>query len=336
MAGVAGLCILALGATAGCRHGDRTTSEEPPRVERMSSGDVDVTIIADPPRVRLDRDVLLTVHVEYPSDKIVQLPDLTDRVEGFVVNGSFDEEPLEAAGRTVLERHARLTPILAERYRLAPFAVQTRKQTDAEDDWNWFPTTPITFELARPQADAHADGIRTDLRPVWIYPSFKTVATGVAVALACLLALWLLWFALKHIQHRVRLHRMSPRERALEELKMLLRQDLIGKHRVKEFYLELTMIVRRYIERQHRVRAPEQTTQEFLAAAGQDPRFTPAVLERLKDFLEAADLVKFAAHRPTGTATDRAVETAQRYIETDAAESRSAKADDAIEGDTHV
>jgi hypothetical protein len=101
------------------------------------------------------------------------------------------------------------------------------------------------------------------------------------------------------------------------ELAALLKRDLIARGDPKEFYLELTMIVRRYIERSHGVRAPEQTTEEFLAAASWDPRFSREVLAKLREFLQAADLVKFAAHRPAPGAAERATDTARDYIETD-------------------
>ena len=103
-------------------------------------------------------------------------------------------------------------------------------------------------------------------------------------------------------------------QRTLAEL---LARDLVGQNRVKEFYVELTMVVRRYIERQHAVRAPEQTTEEFLAAAGRDRRFDAETVDRLKAFLEAADLVKFAAYRPPAGTTDTATSTAREYIEED-------------------
>jgi hypothetical protein len=113
---------------------------------------------------------------------------------------------------------------------------------------------------------------------------------------------------------------MSPRERALRELSALLAKDLIAHDQPKEFYLELTMIVRRYIERQHAIRAPEQTTEEFLVAVSQDSRFPPPVLMRLRAFLEAADLVKFATHRPAPESAREATGTAKEYIQTDASE----------------
>jgi hypothetical protein len=72
------------------------------------------------------------------------------------------------------------------------------------------------------------------------------------------------------------------------------------------------------------VRAPEQTTEEFLQAVSRDPRFGAEVLARLRAFLQSADMVKFAAYQPGDDKTRQAVETARGYIEQDAAGAEAA------------
>ena len=77
-----------------------------------------------------------------------------------------------------------------------------------------------------------------------------------------------------------------------------MRESDLATRDVKQFYVELTAIVRRYIERTKGIRAPEQTTQEFLLEISRRKDFPAEQSRRLKSFLEAADLVKFAAHQP--------------------------------------
>jgi hypothetical protein len=92
---------------------------------------------------------------------------------------------------------------------------------------------------------------------------------------------------------------------------------LPGKGQFKEFYFAITGIIRTYIERQHGIRAPELTTPEFLDAASQKPQFASEVVEKLKTFLESADLVKFAAWMPTTNAIENTIHTAQEYLRED-------------------
>ena len=67
------------------------------------------------------------------------------------------------------------------------------------------------------------------------------------------------------------------------------------------------MIVRRYIERSTGVRAPEQTTEEFLREVNDNNLFPHETNARLGAFLESADLVKFAGYQPdAGSALNKA------------------------------
>ena len=61
----------------------------------------------------------------------------------------------------------------------------------------------------------------------------------------------------------------------------------------------------------------ELTTEEFLKAVSSDNRFNIDTVKKLRDFLESADLVKFAAYNPESNAIDNSIRTARLYIETD-------------------
>ncbi len=309
-------CLAATLLLAGCGKPDAREVKPAPLVETISSGPVVLTMSAEPPLVRLDSDIFLTVKVESPSGVEVRLPPIEDRLTGFTLQGSFDRDPVKGASGIVKERSFRLSPALAEEYRIGPMAVTVvdgRKQPAEE---SWFATRPLQFESAPLAADDDSSE-RGIIGPVCVLPSFKTIVGWILTVLAAAAVCAGLWFLLRRIRRAVRLHRMSPRERALSELEELIARDLVGKRRVKDFYAELTMIVRRYIERAHKIRAPEQTTEEFLAAAAAYPGFNREVVHKLSDFLRSADLVKFAAFQPEPSAITRALDTARDYIRTD-------------------
>ena len=223
----------------------------------------------------------------------------------------FVEEPVtDKEGRTTSVTRWRLEPNpLAEgderrRYRLAPFVVTVGDGT--------FATAPVFF--APPSAreavsgDIEIDPSR-DLPPF----SWKLVgicAAAVAVALAVLAVAYLIF---RKIRTAVRVYRMSPVERAFYELDKLVQRDLPGQGLYKDFYVELTMVVRRYIRRQYGVRAPNLTTEEFLRAAVADPSFPQTSVTELKAFLESADLVKFAGLEATSEMAAGATGKARNY-----------------------
>lgn len=290
-----------------------------PLTESVSSGPVEITMSADPPIIRLDRDVFLTVRTRAPHDIEVRLPPLADRLTGFDLLGSFDRDPLFEGDHKIRERLFRLAPTLSSVYRIGPMAVIVTDTAVDPPEETWFATPPIVFETAAMFINGHDTSMRDIIGPVSVFPGIRTVG---AWALYALLAASLaagIWMLARKIRKAVRLRRMSPRDRALHELSELIAKDLVARNRIKDFYVELTMIVRRYIERAHKIRAPEQTTEEFLDNAILCPHFNKDVVQKLKDFLESADLVKFAAFRPDPEAIESALFTARDYITTDEA-----------------
>ncbi len=107
----------------------------------------------------------------------------------------------------------------------------------------------------------------------------------------------------------------DPKELALEELRILKKQMLIQKGFFEKFYVQLTQIVRLYIERRFQVNAPEQTTQEFLIEVLEKPIFKTEMKAHLEEFLKFADLVKFAKLHPMPIDCEKAESAAYGFIE---------------------
>ncbi len=288
------------------------------QVADLSRDGVGITIDAEPRAVDLARDFYVTVTLSTPSGVTAELPDLRDRFQGFRVAENFAEKPVsDKDGRTTTVSRWRLEPDpLARRYRLAPFAVQSGNGS--------FATSPVLFDS--PAAREAATG-EIEVDPTRDLPPFSWKLVGIcAAALAgLLLVLALLYFIFRKIRLAVRVHRMSPLERALYELDKLLKKGLPGRGFYKDFYVELTMVVRRYIERRYGVRAPNLTTDEFLRAAGADPAFPQTSVAELKAFLESADLVKFAGLEATPEMADGATGKARNYLTVDSGRKEDVK-----------
>lgn len=91
----------------------------------------------------------------------------------------------------------------------------------------------------------------------------------------------------------------TAHEIAYEQLMSLKERDYPGKGLIKEYYTDLSDIVRHYLENRFNLRAPEMTTEEFLEYV---KTFSDLVKEHkmfLKDFLSHCDMVKFAKYGPT-------------------------------------
>ena len=225
-----------------------------------------------------------------------------------------------ADGSTVQVANWRLVPEpCAKAYKIRPFVVKASPKLlsyQSDDGKFSFVGGPIAF--APPAArEPVTGGIETDPQKDLPPLSWKLVGF-IALGLLALAAVVVGLVALvRLIARKVKEHRMSPIERAWVELDRLLKKGLPGRGRYKDFYVELTMVVRRYIQRKYGIKAPHLTTEEFLRD-NRIAELSNARIAELKAFLESADMVKFAGVQATPEMADAATASARGYLKGDA------------------
>lgn len=107
----------------------------------------------------------------------------------------------------------------------------------------------------------------------------------------------------------------TPYEIALERLDVLKEKDFLSRGLVKEYYFELSLIVRYYLEDRFLIRAPEMTFEEFLVSMKSARQLTDSQKELLRKFLQDSDMVKFAKYGPKSEEIKHAFDSAVELIE---------------------
>lgn len=97
--------------------------------------------------------------------------------------------------------------------------------------------------------------------------------------------------------------KIPAHEKALDDMARLRLKKLWQAGKVKEYYSELTEIVRVYIEERFDIMAIEMTTYEIVAGLNGHP-INDEVMQKLTGSLELADLVKFAKANPNALEND--------------------------------
>ena len=161
------------------------------------------------------------------------------------------------------------------------------------------------------------------LRAAWLPAVVAVVAIGATILLVR-----------RWRRRRREVPPILPEVWALRALSELEREDWIGTGRGREFYYGLSEIVRAYIEKKFALAAPDMTTEEFLVALARDHSALPYDADRLRLFLEACDIVKYAALSPRREDTQEALGTARVFVQTTAAAAaqRQAATADAVAG----
>lgn len=277
----------------------------------IESSGVKLSIESDRDRIDPGRSVFLDVKIVSPKGVEAVPPDLRSRVRGFSLAEQFAQEPEIAKDgvRTEFVRWRLVPEPCAKEYKIAPFAVELSGAPD-------FVAGPVYFKPPEPR-EALSGEMEIDPRKDFPPLSWKLAGwiCGI-IALVAAVAGAVVWLV-KYLARRWREHRMSPVERAWVELDKLVRKGLPGRGRFKDFYVELTMVVRRYVRRQHGIKAPHLTTEEFFAATSASPAFPKESLDALMEFLNKADMVKFAGLEATPETADDATESARAYIASD-------------------
>lgn len=106
---------------------------------------------------------------------------------------------------------------------------------------------------------------------------------------------------------------LSAYERAMKEISEAASLRDSGDD--KAFSIAVSNALRHYIEAVFRIRAPEQTTEEFLAMAKAHPRISDEALQTLGEFLELCDLAKFARHAFGDEEREQLISIAKEFVQ---------------------
>lgn len=270
--------------------------------EKSSADDrVHARWTVSPAEPSLSDTIFLTLSVRADETLDVDLPEFGNALGELTIDGITEKiEKTEDRSETktlrirAVPNRGGITPI----WPITVFYKDRREELRGQIYSIELPATELNIKAGGAPEDASLDKIPTT-REILDIPSGNFLWVIVLV----LLALVVLFFILRRRKSGLEaLPEFSTREIAMQRLAVLFRQRL-HETDVKRFYMELTGIVRWYIEQQTRIRAPELTTEEFLREISLHRNgrtgLAPEIRDRLRLFLESSDMVKFAKLRPS-------------------------------------
>lgn len=154
------------------------------------------------------------------------------------------------------------------------------------------------------------DGTIIDIKnQIWIRNYLWLI---LLLSIVIIISAWILYqYKLKPVpQQQTQEQQLNPVEVALNRLEELWSKNYLDQGLIKEFYLELSNIVRWYIEQKYNVNAMELTTEELFNVLKKktDKKYNLT----LKSFLDNADLAKFAKYIPERQQIEIDFETAKK------------------------
>ncbi|OYP38140.1 hypothetical protein [Rhodopirellula sp. MGV] len=288
--------------------------------ERVS-GPVTVRVSLQPKSPIIGDTVKLTIAVTAEKDVEVLMPDFGSALNRFSIVDFAPRQSIDDEGRVIATQTYRLDLPSSGPQVVPPILVEyidrrEGKQTTPEDlDAYEILTDRIKFDVQSVLPSESTDELVPPLGRLDPLPNATNKRSGVAwgfaigvMTLVSALAI-VLW-----VRSRQRERRRSAFEIANGRLEQLLQSPRETEQQIDQFYVQLTAIIRQYIEDRFEMRAPELTTDEFLASISNSPDFSSEHQGLLHDFLRHADLVKFAGAKPSSDETHRSIETARRFL----------------------
>lgn len=311
-------------AVAGCEAKSSSSSSAETKTgtaealhEEMERGPVKVEIDIVPKEPRLSDEPKLTLTVTAEDGVDVEMPPFGQSMGEFVIRDFHEPNPRVSDGKQVLQQVYTLEPLIAGTLFVSPLVIEfTDNRPDSDGKKYSIETEPIKLEIAT-MIGAEAPSLM-DLRPVEAPVDVPDPGFGWgpwwigAAVLAAVLALAFVWKRKRNAKPKE--PEFTPQQLAWRELNDLLGSKL-DETDVKEFFVQLTAVVRRYIERSTGVNAPDQTTEEFLREVNSQKLFSDEENLKLGEFLESADLVKFAGYQPDPENIKQSTHKARQFIE---------------------
>jgi hypothetical protein len=303
----------------------QTDGAAPALRREIERGPVKVVLEVTPAEVRLSDQPELRISAAHDPAVEVTLPVFAGELGGFAVVSSRKPNPTAQDGRTVTSIEVELEPLASGTLTLPAFTiscVDRRAATLVEHREGLafeVTTEPLPIEVKSLIAgDAPSlDQLKGSLPPLAVEvtrtPPWNWIIGGACAVIA--LALLAALLRRRRVEAVAAAPPPTAQELARREFVALVESDAYAKGDLATFYSELTLIVRRYIERTKGVAAPEQTTEEFLREMRQHPAFDATARDRLRAFLESADLVKFAGVRPDESDVEESFRRGQEFTE---------------------
>jgi len=263
--------------------------------------------------ILLGDKLIYSLIVKSRDDIEIDFPQLRgDDLAGFTVK-DFGLRKSNFLGRRVFRQWYLLVTYTSGEHTISAGVIKYRLKKNSE--WKIIEVAPVKVRVKSLLAGKrHYDDIRDIKGPKGLV-HYGWLSTIIGVILVFLSVVSLVWFSRKTQKIVSSQDSLPAHIIAYEALERLRKKDLIKNGKIKEYYAELSDIVRHYLEDRFNIRAPRMTTEEFLFKMRDENVLSSQQKGLLKDFLLSCDLVKFARHTPGEKEADLAFSCAKTLVD---------------------
>jgi len=311
-----GFLLVCAGCEKGTDSGERKTEFEIDKCYQR--GPLTVHVRAGKAKMTIAETVWLELEAAVEPGYEVQMPNIDKVLENFgIVDWDNLGDKLDENNNVVSRYRYRLEPFLSGTFQIPAFTFEFHDVNSPDGKRYELTTEPVDIEVTSLLGSQRAELKIADIEGVVEMPaktSYWWVWTLCIIVVITAVGLWQ-YLRRKRVAELVRIFKPAH-EIAYARLRALVRQDLVKAGKVKEFYDHISDILRHYIEHRFNLRAPERTTEEFLAELSSANILSKSDQDRLGELLRHCDLVKFAKHNPATEQIQKTFDLVKDFIET--------------------
>ena len=263
---------------------------------------IKATARLDSTNILIGDQIKLFFEIDYPKNVIVEFPQVPDSLSGFIEvlgKSKIDTIDLDDSALQKQIRSYTITSFDSGSYLIEPqwFKININGIIDS------VPTNGVTLNVFSMVIDT-TRGL-TDIKMPYAAPiTLKEVTPYILGIILIAAIIFLVLYSIKRKKKNKPFFALpvKPKEPphviALRELDRIKNEKIWQKEKTKQYYSEVTDVLRNYIEERFEIRAMEQTTDEILDSFRvQKNLLGEKSFTNLSQILSVADLVKFAKYK---------------------------------------
>lgn len=284
------------------------------------SAQVDVKVSMDTSMLLIGDHAKLIVEANFPSGYEVLMPIFSDTViSKLEVLNIEDQDTVLTDNKVHITQIYNVTSFDSGWYTIPPKPFVVKKPKADQIDTVY--SVPVYFGvMTMPLDTANPDGI-TDIKapaeaPLTLKELLPYIGIGLGVLVILLLA-YILYMKLAR-KEPIFAKKEKPKEPAhviaFRDLDALKEQKLWQQGKVKEFYSQLTDIIRTYIDDRFGIQAMEMITDEIMEAVSKADILDMKLKNELVEILRRADFVKFAKAMTMPNENEESMKFAYEFV----------------------
>ncbi len=254
-----------------------------------------------------------TIEVKSPKNIEVLFPSFAENLAGLTIK-DFGSSESGFWGSKTLAKWYILDTYETGTFTIPGATIKFRKKTDTE--WQETVSKEITVEVRSLLGDTKEEVEIHDIEPPISTLNTTYIYIGLALlALIIIAAVIVILLKKRKKAKDTFIPPLPAHEIAFKALQDLINKDYIKTGKTREYYFELSNIVRHYLENRFELKAPEMTTDEFLNNLKHTNALRSEHKSLLREFLSHCDMVKFARYLPEENEIESSYGSARQLVE---------------------